>query len=106
MLLKPTVDPVKAFLVDQGITPATNGNNLKDILDRNIPLEEVISLLSDSIRSGDNASRLRAIETALKLHKVVEPEEKLDIRPVVNITVVAAAQSTGNLMTILRPKEV
>jgi len=97
-------DSIAEVLRESGIKPP--GNNLREILDSQfLSLDDAIRQLSSIVHdSSDNSTKLRAIDTTLKLHKVLEEDKK----EVPSITIVIQPPSGGHLEaipSILIPRE-
>jgi hypothetical protein len=98
-------DPADEILADVGLKPRQSGNALRDILEnQGLGLDRVIAELSDIMtESPDRNVRLRATETALKLHRVMEDEKAP--APAVTI-VIQGGSGHSSIPSILLPREI
>jgi len=110
MKLKPIIndnpEAIDEILKETGIKK--EGNSLKDILSNSgMGLENVIQNLANlAFNAGDDAVRLRAIDTGLKLHKVMDDEKAA--APVINITIqsVNGNREMHGIASILVPRTI
>ena len=106
---------LKPIINDEAIDEILNGsglkkeesNDLKKILSESgLSLENTIQNLANLALNGDDAIRIRATEGALKLHKVLEPEQLA--QPFINITIQSGAapdtRSIHGIASILVPR--
>ena len=108
MKLTPIINDgaIDEILSDSGLKKEES-NDLKKILSQNgLSLEETIQNLANLALNGDDAIRIRATEGALKLHKVLEPEQST--QPIINITIQSGASPDGRsihgIASILVPR--
>lgn len=112
MILKPVTAESEAaveILKQAGIVPVSSesGNNLKDILTSSgLDLETVIGEIATLARDcTDPTIKSRNLETALKLHKVLDTDDKKDSGNItINILPLAQAR-TDSVPAILLPRE-
>lgn len=104
--MKITNSPADAILKEAGIGPAEK-NNLREILEANfLGLDEVIQELSNVVHNDPkNELRLKGIDTALKLHKVMEDDKSVP-SIVINIQAPGGAGVSVGIPDILIPRNV
>lgn len=107
-LMKPVIeDPTAEILRDSGFLSAqgakSDGDRLKEILEnKGLGLDKVVAELADLVNySREETIRLRAIDTSLKLHRVMEPEGAA--APSVTIVIQSSLQQ-GGVPQILLPR--
>lgn len=96
--------PADAILKEAGLGPSSN--NLRDLLENNfLGLDEVIQELSNVVHNDPKSElRLKGIDTALKLHKVMDDDKSV---PSIVINIAAGGNSNiGGIPDILIPRNI
>ncbi len=108
MKLKPIINEgaIDEILSDSGLKKEES-NDLKKILSNSgLSLEETIQNLANLALNGEDSIRIRATEGALKLHKVLEPEQST--QPIIQITIQSGSapdnRSINGIASILVPR--